>query len=59
MTNLERIRNMNANELADFLAGCTASCNYCGLMQECDENCPLFEACTGEGGIYEWLKKEG
>lgn len=54
MTNYERIKNMNTEEMADFLAKIGECCN----VYDCDF-CPLGECeeCT-QTGIKKWLESE-
>lgn len=60
MTNLDRIREMTAEELAEFLdkatTCCTSDCDECG-------RCPLFVCRKYSGGcgqdsIAKWLESE-
>ena len=56
LTNLEKIRAMTAEELAEFLDRVTISCSTDG--GKC-ENCPLKECefCCGSG-LEKWLESE-
>lgn len=52
MTNLKKIREMDAKELASFL--CNLMCADC-----CENNCPASRFCyTGHSGMKEWLESE-
>ena len=56
MTNLDRIREMTAEELAEFLDRVTISCSAGGSMCE---NCPLKECeicCSSR--LVKWLESE-
>lgn len=58
-TNLDRLRAMDAFDLADFLdniARCCFDNARCGT--EACEECPLKDACELEGDITEWLEQE-
>lgn len=52
MTNLEKIRAMSREELANFL--CELAGHYV-----CDENCPGFDYCRRcHKGLLDWLGME-
>lgn len=58
LNNLEKIRAMSAEELAEFLDRVTIICSDCSDGR-C-RNCPLnvgFECCSKEG-IAKWLESE-
>ena len=66
MTNLERIRNMNAEDMAEFLCETLADfteCGYCWGSGESDIHCAYEDNdnCIGkscEEGIKAWLESE-
>lgn len=57
MTNLDRIRAMTAEELAEFLDKVTGCC--AGIDSTDCDNCPLYKGrgCC-ENSIAEWLESE-
>lgn len=55
MTNAEKIRSMNDEQLADFLHGIVKTCV---LDMGCDD-CPLFDCCSiDKYDQAEWLAEE-
>lgn len=61
MTIYEKIKNMSENELAEFLANDSFTCNECEEGQNlCD--CPLskYDTCSQDckKNCLNWLKKE-
>lgn len=57
MKNIEKIRQMDAYDLAEFLQQIADSCYECGRFgsEACEES-PLQERCGGE--IIDWLESE-
>lgn len=54
MTNMERIRGMTEEEMAEFLFGLSDYCPAIGCYK-----CPLKNSfCYSENLIYYWLKSE-
>jgi hypothetical protein len=52
MTNYERIKDMDKEEMSKFL--CNLMCADC-----CENRCPASElCCTGHLGMRDWLEKE-
>ena len=52
MKNIDRIKQMTAEELATFL--CNLMCNEC-----CENRCPAQGFCRfGHTGMLEWLESE-
>lgn len=66
MTNLEYIRNMEVEKLAEFITDCAYACYLKGHFCEDPPNCPLYGKCTPkygsccctEEGIAKWLNEE-
>lgn len=58
MTNIEKIRNMDAFDLAEFLQAIGDSCfNVARYGTEACEDCPLHGSC-GNDEVREWLEGE-
>ena len=53
-TNYERIKNMNVEELAEFLTQC-ASCELCPISEICPEDTTYKECPTV---FKQWLESE-
>lgn len=55
MTNFERIKKMNEQELAEFMNS-ISDCCYCPYASKCDDEVGEKEDCIGN--LKKWLKSE-
>lgn len=59
MTNLEKIRQMDALDLAQFLDDISGSCHDLGRgWSNACEDCPLNDKCSTYDETAEWLESE-